>query len=406
MMFGIKILYSCSLSLLIILCMPIASRSKYHDERGNYTKTVVNSGENIEVHRRLRSNCSYSVRKNAPEIYFINMDSSIDRKRSMEKHLRDIGMRYFRVRGNPWKKIYIPSDVNKLWATRWCMLQTEEHIPSRSEVNSNQSSELRGYDSIMNGLCGRGKDKFGKDKNLPKELGCTTSHLLAMQKAIYSKTATSRYALIIEDDVKFPFDVDYDELTKSAPEGFGILQLFNSNKQSLVFSFNEYINKKRLWHRSENLVFWSTCGYLIDREVMKPIIDKIVFERNGWQYYNVIAGISGPCAPAECCVNGTDTRWGYYGKFVRNSPCTEAAHGYQADSYLYSLANTYMLGVPLISNGKGGNSSTFHQDHVELLHRAAFKRQRQIINEMLSGKVAPPPFMRPACNHELNTSVM
>ena len=109
---------------------------------------------------------------------------------------------------------------------------------------------------------------------------------------------------------------------------------------------------------------------------------------------------------SECCVNGTETRWGYYGKFVKKSPCTEAAYGYQADSFLYSLTNTYMLGVPLISNGKGGNASTFHQDHVELLHRAAFKKQRQIINEMLTGVVAAPTFMIAACKHTLNTSVL
>ena len=71
----------------------------------------------------------------------------------------------------------------------------------------------------MSGLCGRGKDKSGKEKNFIKELGCTTSHLLAMREAIYSTTATSRYAIIIEDDVKFPFDVDYEELTKTAPKG-------------------------------------------------------------------------------------------------------------------------------------------------------------------------------------------
>ena len=48
-----------------------------------------------------------------------------------------------------------------------------------------------------------------------------------MRLAIYSKTAKSRYALIIEDDVFFPFDVNWNELAQSAPPGFGILQLFN-----------------------------------------------------------------------------------------------------------------------------------------------------------------------------------
>lgn len=45
------------------------------------------------------------------------------------------------------------------------------------------------------------------------------SHLVAMRTAIYSSTATSRYALIVEDDVQFPFDIDYEALAASAPEG-------------------------------------------------------------------------------------------------------------------------------------------------------------------------------------------
>jgi GR25 family glycosyltransferase involved in LPS biosynthesis len=45
------------------------------------------------------------------------------------------------------------------------------------------------------------------------------SHLVAMRTAIYSPTATSRYALIVEDDVQFPFDIDYEALAATAPEG-------------------------------------------------------------------------------------------------------------------------------------------------------------------------------------------
>jgi len=68
-----------------------------------------------------------------------------------------------------------------------------------------------------------------------------------MHKAIYSNS-TSRYAIIVEDDVKFPFDVDYELLVQSAPEGFGILQLFNSNKHTMTFTWTNYLkNRERLW---------------------------------------------------------------------------------------------------------------------------------------------------------------
>ena len=80
--------------------------------------------------------CSYSLRfddegclwtkhSKGPEIYFINMDKSVERKISMEKHLKNVGLTYRRVRGNPWNEIYIPSDLEKTWTTAWCKSQTD-----------------------------------------------------------------------------------------------------------------------------------------------------------------------------------------------------------------------------------------------------------------------------------------
>ena len=61
------------------------------------------------------------------------------------------------------------------------------------------------------------------------------------------------------------------------------------------------------------------------------------------------------------------------------------------------MAKTYMLNIPLIANGLGGNTSTFHQNHVESIHRSAFKRQRKYVNELLRGDVHLPSFVKPAC---------
>jgi hypothetical protein len=163
--------------------------------------------------------CDWKKRDDAPEVYYINMDRSKNRKLSMELHLNSVGLRYKRVRGLTPQEIYIPDDIEKTWTNRWCMLQTESKIPNKNAITD--SSPFYNYTHIMAAMCGR-----GKGKNTPKELGCTTSHLVAMREAIYSNTATSRYALVVEDDVLFPFDVDYNELAKTAPEGFGILQVF------------------------------------------------------------------------------------------------------------------------------------------------------------------------------------
>jgi len=39
-----------------------------------------------------------------------------------------------------------------------------------------------------------------------------------------------------------------------------------------------------------NFDYWSTCAYLIDRVVMKDIVDKVIYEKNGWINFKLIAG--------------------------------------------------------------------------------------------------------------------
>jgi GR25 family glycosyltransferase involved in LPS biosynthesis len=343
--------------------------------------------------------CSYNVHKNAPEVYWINMDKSKTRRVNMAAHLDAIGFNHFRIRGITYQEIYVPDDIESTWRTAWCKLQTSWIPPNKVEKNyfgSSNHSQFASYSTYTASLCGR-----GKNKNTPKELGCTSSHLVAMYQAIYSTTATSRYALIIEDDVLFPFDIDFDALTKSAPEGFGILQLFNSNEGTMEQTWKRFLTDPNfIWAKKQAkkyFDYWSTCAYLIDRVVMKPIIDAVVkFENNGWISLKIVAGINSPCVPKECCEAGTDN-------FILRPPCVWAPRGYQADSFLYAMTSTYVITVPIIANGLGGNQSTFHQDHVELLHRKAFRRQREYVNQLYK-TVKPPEFMKPACTELLDVN--
>jgi len=344
----------------------------------------------------------------APEVYFINMDKSADRKANMERHLSQVGLPHRRVRGVVGhSEIYVPDDIEKTWRNAWCKLQTTWVPPPRAlasdptvvlppprprnpqATDTRDPNDLDQYSSFMTALCGR-----GKKKNTPKELGCTTSHLVAMRQAVYSTTSKSRYALIIEDDVQFPFDVDWHAVALSAPKGAQIMQLFNSNEHTMAETWGFYKrDPSRLWTERTSKRFsdfWSTCAYMIDRELIKPVVDKVVFNVNGWTSFNVIAGVTSPCVPRECC-NVT------HNIFEPRPPCVYAPRGFQADSYLYSMAKTYMMNIPLIANGLGTNESTFHQDHVAMIHRGAFRRQRQYVNEMLTGKTPLPPFAKPAC---------
>jgi hypothetical protein len=57
---------------------------------------------------------------------------------------------------------------------------------------------------LLSGLCGR-----GKGHNNFTDLQLTLSHLAAIRRAVHENVTSSRYALIAEDDVAFPFDVDW-----------------------------------------------------------------------------------------------------------------------------------------------------------------------------------------------------
>eukprot|EP01031_Cornospumella_fuschlensis_P044144 gene44144-53967_t len=146
----------------------------------------------------------------------------------------------------------------------------------------------------MNGLVGRVKG------NRLKEIGCTSSHLEAMRQAIFFNRTASPYALITEDDIFFPFNIDFDGLVASAPKDFSILQLFNSNEGSMVSYWKAYTRRGELWTENlqrKALSFWSTCAYLINREALRPIIQKIAYSKNNKVYLTIVAGIEKPCRP-------------------------------------------------------------------------------------------------------------
>ena len=98
------------------------------------------------------------------------------------------------------------------------------------------------------------------------ELACTVSHLLAIRKAVdanhprYNSMMSlcicirrlslllyflylrfSGYAVIAEDDIIFPFDLDFEAMVASAPSDWGILQIFNSNPWSMKNSWQRFL---------------------------------------------------------------------------------------------------------------------------------------------------------------------
>jgi len=235
-------------------------------------------------------------------------------------------------------------------------------------------------------------------------VGCTSSHLEAIRQAIYDNRSTSRYAVIVEDDVHIPFNIDFHALVASAPPDFALLQLFNSNEGTMRNGWDKYSRNGFLWANTfqhQPAAFWSTCAYIIDRAALKPIIDKIAYVDNGWVNLKLAACLKKPCRPldSECCLqpqSGSDAQ----PVFTDTAPCIWSVKGYMADSFIYALGKTYVLSVPLITNGASSNTSTFHQEHVESIHRSAFRRQKRYINQLILG-AKMPSFATIACKEPL-----
>lgn len=197
---------------------------------------------------------------------------------------------------------------------------------------------------------------------------------------------------------------------ESAPAGFGMLQLFNSNEDSMRASFTEYAKStdrvhkagKKLWRERfarQPAAYWSTCAYLINKIVMKPIVDSLLtfksverrkavgntpllkvtvmearnitqqllyhqfreFPVANTQDNNItyiaevklIAGQRWECVPlaSPCCLNPTNYT------YSEIPPCVLSPRGFQADMFLYATTKSYVLNIPLIANGVGGNQS-------------------------------------------------
>ena len=186
--------------------------------------------------------CHWNRSENAPHVYWINMEKSVERRLVMTKHLDEVfGVgKHTRFRALTMDEIYVPKDIANTWMSYnvpWTTKEYESVIPQRDRITP--TSKFWPYRVILSTLFGRRKT------NKLKEIGCTISHLFAIYQAVHETKSSSKYALIIEDDVQFLFNIDWDALAATAPKDFGILQLFNSNKDTLTLRWDDYLAKKK-----------------------------------------------------------------------------------------------------------------------------------------------------------------
>lgn len=217
-------------------------------------------------------------------------------------------------------------------------------------------------------------------RNTPRDISVILSHLKAMHTAVYSKTlgGGGDYALILEDDVKFLYDIDFSALIKNAPPDFGILQLITSNVEALNSLLHQYKTsseaekhwKKTAWnHFTKNKktsLYWSAQAYLINKKIIKPFLDDVITVNptTGALHFKIVNSFF----PNQC-------------KRTKERPCV-LSNCLFADSYIFSGAGpTYISTIPLFTGSKIGYTSTIHQEQVSF-HQEAFGLIKSISHEL------------------------
>ena len=331
-------------------------------------------------------NCRRVGRKSESSltVYWINLDRSVERRVSFSEQMIDLQIRNMRIPAITPSNLKVPSDVGgSRQDANYAKCQFETNQTFEMTPNSDQTL------FFIAGLCGR-------PKNTLKELAVTVSHLYAIYTALNTND-TSKYAIIAEDDVLIPFDVDYDSLILSAPKDFAILQLLTSNDKLLKRNYKTYLqNGTYLWKPRENHHaindYWCAGFYIIKKEYFSRILNTIITPINSKAFrVKVIAGYEDKgCVPSECCE--------VKDKIIRRKypPCVHSPRGYSADHFIYSLfiEQTYMITVPFITSATAANQSTLHQEQVGM-HATAFDSINRIISSMKKGKSPMPNFTRP-----------
>lgn len=294
-------------------------------------------------------------------IYYINMDDMHERAALMDSHLRDMGYSLVRrVSG------FTPKTCNIIMLERIC----------------------KGH-----------KGRMGFE-----EIGILCSHLNAIRIAVEDNAPSARsskYALILEDDVRFSFSVNFQKLIEQAPQDFGVLQLMTSHRDDFEVLWEQYtgeVNQSaeahahahfhkggdnqgaheadkynhRLWtFRDRQSTVWSAQAYIINKDHYREFISAAVAkDRKGRMGFKIIS------------LQDFNKKNDHTNQFkpVIMSQCIFA------DMFIYSVGTPcYILNVPMLNGAIVGHNSTYnlHNKHIAFHVRGfheIFKAQEQIMS--------------------------
>jgi hypothetical protein len=156
-------------------------------------------------------------------------------------------------------------------------------------------------------------------------------------------------------------------------------------------------NASELWSHSNVDKFydeWAAKAYIIDRRRMRSIIDQITRRDKPGDATDlkVIAGLHNPCIPSQCCPTLNDSSGVVRTAFIATAPCVDSRFGFQAERFIFNIAPTYILNVPLVTLSLKASNSTSPEK------RSALSRQKQIVNDLITAQAPLPYFAKFGCN--------
>lgn len=344
--------------------------------------------------REFNASCNWdSIANSNPSVYWINMEGSTDRRQYMEDQLKLLKFRNHRVTAvTPVSPTYNISKLQKP-----CKRNTEKDISSILSHLSAIHTAIYSEESTTDGI----SDDVAK-RNLRYK---SNRHSEARRSEQSPKM--SDYALIIEDDVQFVYQLNFSALISSAPENFGILQLSTSNEEALKLLWSTFKEKtaaekdiyndlenlgklnflrhydknlnasERLWTQNlwtshtkdgKTSLFWSAQAYLINKKVIKPFIDDVVERHHdGSLSFKIINSFD----PRIC-------------KRTKKFPCI-LSNCLFSDTYIYAGGGpTYVSNIPLFTGAVVGLKSDLHQNQVGV-HKKGFERMDSLVDKMRHG---------------------
>lgn len=115
-----------------------------------------------------------------------------------------------------------------------------------------------------------------------REYGCTLSHLDAIWRGLHHPDKPAWW-VVMEDDVDIDKDrlIQFDQIVRTAPSGWGILQTFTSNSVTILEGFNHWWMKESVAWQEWKPMNYGTVSYIIHRDAARRILEKfwVSFDR-------------------------------------------------------------------------------------------------------------------------------